>query len=126
KKEGRDAVATRGRGPDGGERVEHALGAAAVQETPRCHELEPRPVVTVDDAGAGEESRHTSLSQEQVPEILPRPIDPQVLETELSQRPVRTHEPLEPRRLVDEGPRRPEHHHVAGRAEPDLHVWQPR
>src|SRR5204862_1187880 len=39
KKEGRDAVATRGRGPDGGEGVEHALGAAAVQETPRCHEI---------------------------------------------------------------------------------------
>src|SRR5437773_403508 len=85
-----------------------------------------RRVGRVDAAGAGGEPRHTSLSQEQVPEILLRPIDPQVLETELSQRPVRTHEPLEPRRLVDEGPRRPEHHHVAGRAEPDLHVWEHR
>src|SRR5438874_12952941 len=37
KKEGRDAVATPGRGPDGGEGVEHALGAATDRKSTRLN-----------------------------------------------------------------------------------------
>src|SRR5207247_7264404 len=80
------------------------------------------PGAAMGHAGPLEQLADARRPEEQVAEVVGGLVHAEILAAQLAERATGAHQPAEPSAVVRERPRRAEHHHVARRAEPDLHV----